>query len=933
MKPNPSPLSTLVGLSVWTLVTASSNVYAQSQSKPTFDCAKAQSRVEKFICASVDLGRLDVQLLQTYREAVAIEPDPNALKATQLSWLKQRNACMDAACVASSYQSRLAELQALTASDPSPNNTPPNQPQLAIRPSDSISQENLNAIPVPRSGSGSIVQGGEIAGTRQFDAQIRAAQREQGLQDERQAAAIRQMRAQQEAELAEQRRAEAAYRAEMAAKRDLERKREIEERLAAEESTRIARAEYERFRAQQEAQQREAERLEEEALRKKEEAVRAAELERQKAQEAAARIAEQEKQKIEEAGRIRQAQEREAERKAQEAEYVRLKAQLRDDEEYCSKDIVNADQAIAACTRALGQGSKSAGLLANLSNAYAAKKDFENSIKYANAAISLDPKFGPAYRYRGAVFVQQQKIDEALNDLNKAIELGVRHPNVYLNRAEALSAKKMYDDALLDCDEALKTEPSNVRAYNTRGVLLASKGEYEKAVAAYDQALRLKAGDELIIKNKNIAIVKLQEIKKQKEADVAAKLEEEARLRAAAARQKIIIDELKVGKKSGYGVIALGDDKGPICYLAGNEGRGLLNSVGIGTTVDLRAKFVETINLGTEIEILKSVREQKKYSLIEDLFKDLHQRQCGSVFGSESNLKSVIIWLENEKTYFFIVDVWFSQDELAKRPSAVLLAEQQRQKALAEERLLDSFFGIWASSFENCTTRFSGYRKNGEFVQYVYDENSVKYNVEPLFASVKTKNAFKVRKDIIFEVDETSDKPSLTASKIMADGRKIRLDIFKKDGTRYNFLKDSLPDVDAVTTVVGGAKPEVKCGEESEDAIKNVASVQEKFEAEKRSRMEWASHFVASNQFGKMWFDLVMVSFINDKCNFLNLAEKNNLPFVLGGTRENIEVRIGKNSVDSITELSAFQRDSIICDNPQTLALFSRVMKMVRQMP
>ena len=94
MKPTPSPLSTLVGLSVWTLLTASSNVYAQSQSKPTFDCAKAQSRVEKFICSSVDLGRLDVQLLQTYREAVAGEPDANALKATQLSLLKQRNACL-----------------------------------------------------------------------------------------------------------------------------------------------------------------------------------------------------------------------------------------------------------------------------------------------------------------------------------------------------------------------------------------------------------------------------------------------------------------------------------------------------------------------------------------------------------------------------------------------------------------------------------------------------------------------------------------------------------------------------------------------------------------------------------------------------------------------------------------------------------------------
>lgn len=82
----------------------------------SFDCAKASTAVEKTICADADLSRLDETLGKAYGQARAQSAQPKVLRSRQRTWLRDtRDACADAACLKAAYKTRIAELEALSA--------------------------------------------------------------------------------------------------------------------------------------------------------------------------------------------------------------------------------------------------------------------------------------------------------------------------------------------------------------------------------------------------------------------------------------------------------------------------------------------------------------------------------------------------------------------------------------------------------------------------------------------------------------------------------------------------------------------------------------------------------------------------------------------------------------------------------------------------
>lgn len=97
-------------LAVALLLGTAHAVQAQS-----FDCKKAQSRVEKLICGNDTLKELDEYLGRYYAAGRAeLGEAASCLESDQAQWLKStRDACMDAACLESAYLNRLSELDAL----------------------------------------------------------------------------------------------------------------------------------------------------------------------------------------------------------------------------------------------------------------------------------------------------------------------------------------------------------------------------------------------------------------------------------------------------------------------------------------------------------------------------------------------------------------------------------------------------------------------------------------------------------------------------------------------------------------------------------------------------------------------------------------------------------------------------------------------------
>lgn len=73
----------------------------------SFDCAKAATKVEKLICSTPSLSKLDSDLAEIYKDAIRKDA---SLRQEQLGWMKERNKCIDAACLESSYKDRLDDL-------------------------------------------------------------------------------------------------------------------------------------------------------------------------------------------------------------------------------------------------------------------------------------------------------------------------------------------------------------------------------------------------------------------------------------------------------------------------------------------------------------------------------------------------------------------------------------------------------------------------------------------------------------------------------------------------------------------------------------------------------------------------------------------------------------------------------------------------------
>jgi uncharacterized protein len=76
----------------------------------SFDCRKAQTRIERVICASNELSKLDDELTAAYRASGGNAS--SELAASQSRWLAERDQCVDAGCLAAMYRHRISALTA-----------------------------------------------------------------------------------------------------------------------------------------------------------------------------------------------------------------------------------------------------------------------------------------------------------------------------------------------------------------------------------------------------------------------------------------------------------------------------------------------------------------------------------------------------------------------------------------------------------------------------------------------------------------------------------------------------------------------------------------------------------------------------------------------------------------------------------------------------
>jgi len=81
--------------------------------KPSFPCRYARSDVEKMICATPELARLDRQMASRYEDAHAAvdAKGKRKLQRSREDFIKDRDRCRDAECVGDIYRGRIDEIE------------------------------------------------------------------------------------------------------------------------------------------------------------------------------------------------------------------------------------------------------------------------------------------------------------------------------------------------------------------------------------------------------------------------------------------------------------------------------------------------------------------------------------------------------------------------------------------------------------------------------------------------------------------------------------------------------------------------------------------------------------------------------------------------------------------------------------------------------
>jgi len=76
----------------------------------SFDCGKAQTKVEHLICDNPEISKLDDELSEAYKAVLKDQAQAEAIKQAQKQWVRVRNNCRDVTCVRSAYETRLVTI-------------------------------------------------------------------------------------------------------------------------------------------------------------------------------------------------------------------------------------------------------------------------------------------------------------------------------------------------------------------------------------------------------------------------------------------------------------------------------------------------------------------------------------------------------------------------------------------------------------------------------------------------------------------------------------------------------------------------------------------------------------------------------------------------------------------------------------------------------
>ncbi|MCL2799699.1 MAG: tetratricopeptide repeat protein [Endomicrobia bacterium] len=137
-----------------------------------------------------------------------------------------------------------------------------------------------------------------------------------------------------------------------------------------------------------------------------------------------------------------------------------------------------------------------------------------NDKKYDKALEELDNKVVKgsyeSYFYKGYIYGEQGKQEEALKMYNLAIEKNPNDSSIYYNQGVILDKQRKQEEALKMYNLAIEKNQNNSSAYNNKGVILNQQGKKEEALRMYDLAIEKNQSNLSAYNNKGILLMELE---------------------------------------------------------------------------------------------------------------------------------------------------------------------------------------------------------------------------------------------------------------------------------------------------------------------------------------------------------------------------------------------------------------------------------------
>ncbi len=120
-----------------------------------------------------------------------------------------------------------------------------------------------------------------------------------------------------------------------------------------------------------------------------------------------------------------------------------------------------------------------------------AQGNYAVAIAIMNELLVLHPNSAVYYNNRGLMYLHNNQLPEAIEDLTHALEIDPNLDQAYNNRANCYAAQGDFVAAIADYDISLEINPSNIRTWINQGITFRELGSFDLAIQNFDIALIL----------------------------------------------------------------------------------------------------------------------------------------------------------------------------------------------------------------------------------------------------------------------------------------------------------------------------------------------------------------------------------------------------------------------------------------------------------